>query len=173
MITYKKVLKQLKDNSESTFKNGIYGTYTGHTLLTVFLVILISSFVVSKTPIPNINFFVIYWLTIIIGLINILTRKCSFGMTSTGFIFIRYSHLGHRIEEIIDFKNSKIKYLDYKRLFNINYVVIIYENNRKKESKLKLLYLTKRFGFKDHKNHANAISKKLIELQKVLDKGDY
>ena len=174
--TFEGIKNELRKNSESKIEYCIYGTYTGYTLYLVFLIIFLTSIIYYGTKIiPFWLFFGIYWVTIIYGIINIITRKCSLGMSNNSFTLIKYTRLLRKINTINEFNFDKIKMIEYKRLLNINKAEIIFEDNRKKLQRIKIVYSTKRWGigFSEHKKHAEAISKKLIEMQKVLDKGDY
>ena len=188
LFSYNRMFNDLKNNSELQIKNAVYGRYGGHTFIIMMIVIIASYYTINFLKLPNWLFFFIYWLTIIGGISEIISRKSSLGMTSDSFIIIKYFRLGHNIHTIEDanvilfntccieeIKMSNIKSIDYRKIFKSNIVTIIYENNRGKIKNIKLYYNDKRYGlgFDVHKKHASEISKKLIELQKVLDKGDY
>ena len=175
LFSYNRMFNDLKNNSELQIKNAVYGRYGGHTFIIMMIVIIASYYTINFLKLPNWLFFFIYWLTIIGGISEIISRKSSLGMTSDSFIIIKYFRLGHNIHTIEEIKMSNIKSIDYRKIFKSNIVTIIYENNRGKIKNIKLYYNDKRYGlgFDVHKKHASEISKKLIELQKVLDKGDY
>lgn len=174
--TFEGIKNELKKNSENKIEYAVYGTYTGYTIYMMFITVFVSSILYNGPHIiPGWLFYIIYWLTIIIGSINIITRKCSLGMSNKSFTIIKYTRLLRRINTIDEINFDKIKLIEYKKLLGINKVELVFENNRKKIKRIKIIYNTKRFGigFKEHKKNAIAISNKLIELQKVLDKGDY
>jgi hypothetical protein len=174
--TYEGIKNELRKNSESKIEYCIYGTYLGYTIYVIFMVIFLTSLLAYGTKIvPFWLYMTIYWTTILIGAFNMITRRLSLGMGTNTFTIIKYTRLLRHVGTIYEMKFSDIKQIEYKRFLNINIVELLFEDNTKKIKRIKIMYSTKRWGigFSEQKESAKTISKKLIELQKVLDKGDY
>lgn len=158
-------------------KSVVRGTYSDHIIVIVFLYAFYTSFSFNMVILSSykVFFLVLYILISLFIFFMIATRKIGFGMTDTRFVYVKFKHIGYKEREVYEILFDKIKYLDVKKVFGMTYVKMSFIDETGRFKKLKFKYAPIVIGMSvdEQKTHGLRIWKKLEELQKVLDRGDF
>ena len=90
-------------------------------------------------------------------------------------MFLEYfTKFGYKAKNLYDIPYDKIKYISVYKFFNIVYIKVSFVNQKRFEQ-LKIMYSLNVLGLRKSKQKENgkAIYDKLVEVQKVIDKGDF
>jgi hypothetical protein len=170
------VNKVIKTSGEKC-KSVVRGTYDDHIIKIAILYAFYTSFSFNMVIFSSykVLFLVLYVLITIFVLFMISTRKIGFGMTDSRLVYVKFNHIGYKDREVYEILFDKIKYLDVKRIFGMTYVKMSFIDETGKFKKLKFRYAPIVIGMSvdEQKTHGLRIWKKLEELQKVLDRGDF
>lgn len=170
------VNKVIKASGEKC-KSVVYATYSDHIVIIAILFAFYTSFSMNMILFSSykIFFLILYIIMFAFVMFMIATRKIGFGMTDTRFVYVKFKHIGYKDREVYEILFDKIKYLDVKRIFGVTYIKMSFIDEMGKFRKLKFRYAPIVIGLSVDVQKTNGLRiwKKLEELQKVLDRGDF
>ncbi len=119
--------------------------------------------------------FVVMCIIIYIGLFLIFSRVGGFGISVLNFVYVEYSAILFKEKnvEIIDINN--VHYLDVKNRLLSTRVIMRFVNDIGKVKEIRFTvpkYIIDKHS-KRFKTNRDCVCERLINLQKVLDKGDF
>ena len=168
--------KVIKASGEKC-KSVVRATYDDHIIKIAIMYAFFTSFSFNMVLLSSykVLFLILYILVTIFVFFMLATRKSGFGMTDTRFVYVKFKHIGYKDREVYEILFDKIKYLDVKRIFGMTYVKMSFIDEMGKFRKLKFRYAPIVIGMSvdEQKTHGLRIWKKLEEIQKVLDRGDF
>ena len=167
--------KVIKETGEKC-KYVVYGTYSDHIILMMILAGFYTQFTMTMLFSSYALFFLItYILVMIFVLVMIATRKIGFGMSDSRFVYIKFKHFSYKGREAYDIMFENIKYLDVRKFLGMTFVKMSFIDGTGRFRRLKFRYAPIVMGLSVDKQKTNGlyIAKKLEEIQKVLDRGDF
>lgn len=166
---------KLKKYSQDKIKEVVCGTWYGNTILIILLTLFVYYFGCVFFRLNNVISLIFYIVLMIILVVYISSRKIGFGLGDKGFCYGKAKILKGDFYKFSDIPFERIKYIDVKKFFSFTFVKVSFISDDLKLEKLKFCFNTYVFGFSlsEHKKNALVIRKKLEEIQKIVDKGDY
>lgn len=91
------------------------------------------------------------------------------------FLFVRFGHFRFKEKEIYEILFDNIKYLQFVSFFGFHFVKMSFLDNTGRFKKIHLFYHSIVIGLSvtEQKRNGLKITEKLLELQKILDRGDF
>ena len=108
-------------------------------------------------------------------IVYIATRRACFGVTKSGFVYIKLKHFLFKEKDVFEIPIKRIKYLDVKKILGVVYVKLYFISNTGKFERLKFGFSSLGLGFnlQEYKKNYQIVYKRLMDEQKILDKGDF
>lgn len=174
MRNYQEIVKLVKKNSEEKIDYAVFGVWTEYT----FLAFLIFLFVYDLSIVLFGRFGIQVWLFIVLIMIFMFslyfrTRKVGIGVTKNRVVYVKVSHLGYKEKKIFEIPYEKIKYIDVRKKLYLVFVKITFISDIGKLEKVKFNFSTFMAGSEDFKKNSIGVYTKLVNVQKVIDKGDF
>lgn len=176
MFSYEYFLKKMNKCSDDKIEYGVFGGWYGNTLYAI-IIFLIIRYVVFHL-LRNISFkigmsiLILLWIGLILYLVN---RRCGMGIGKKRLVYIIFKPFTRSEKRIYDIPYEKIKYLDVKKILGINFVKMSFISDIGKIKRIYCFFSS--FNIRKDSIEFNKSSKeivnKLLEMQKVLDKGDF
>lgn len=176
MINYGRYLKLMDDYSEEKLKNKIICNWYGNTFLILFLVIFLVEFMYSFLFRYNYQLYILFYVLLLLIMFGYLvTRKAGFGITENRIVYVKFKHLGIKINKFEEVPFEKIRNINVRKFLGVRMIFISYISSQGKLEKVKIYFPKKYFGFNSDEimNNRKEIVNKLEEMQKVLDRGDF
>ena len=166
----------LKRNSIEKIEGGVYTKWYGNTILAIFITlcindILLMLFIHTIPVLTLISPFVL----LVILYFYCASRRAAFGVTKNNFIYIKLKRLLFKEKEVDEIPINKIRYLEVKKIFNLVIVKLYFISDIGKFKKVRFTISSFVLGFdyKEYKKNYQKVYEKLLNVQKVLDKGDF
>ena len=168
------VLK-LKKYSQDKIKEVVCGTWYGNTILLIFLTIFIYYFGCVFFKLNRVLYITFYIILFIILVVYISSRKIGFGIGDKRFCYGNVRFLKPDFYNVCDVSYDRIRYINVIKIFSFTLVKLSFISDDLRLKKLRFCFNSYVFGFSlnEHKKNALLIRKKLEEIQKIVDKGDY
>ena len=170
------VNKVIKESGERC-KHVVYATYSGKIFTILILYMFYSSFSFNMILFSSHRaFFLFSYIIVSLFIFFMLaTRRVGFGMNDTRFVYVKFKHINYKAREAYDIMFENIKYLDVKRILGITSVKMSFIDGTGRLKRIKFKYSPFVLGISSssQKQSGDKIYDKLIELQKVLDRGDF
>lgn len=166
----------LKRNSVEKIDGGIYAKWYGNTILAIFIALILNDILlvilIKTVPIlilisPFVVFFCLF--------LYLVTRRSIFGVTKNNFVYIKLRGFLLKEKEVYEIPIKNIRYLDVKSIFYLHFVKLYFISDIGKFKKVKFNYASFMLGFdkKEYQKNFKVVNDRLLEVQKVLDKGDF
>ena len=170
IFSFDSFCNRVKKNSEKKVKHIVYGSYYGNTWILFLLALFFLDFFLYSP-----FFLLLFFLLFSFLFLFVSTRRMGFGMGEEHFIFIRFGHFLFKEKEICEFTFDKIKYLQVTSLFGFHFIKMSFIDNAGRFKKIHFFYHSIVIGLsiKEQKKNAFPITEKLLEIQKILDRGDF
>lgn len=170
IFSFESFCNKIKRMSENKVKYAVYGSYYGDTWI-----ILLVSFAFLELSMYTRYFIFFFFIVLFLVILFISSRKMGFGMGEKHFIYVPFYRFRFREKEVYEFSFQQIKYLNVKHFFSCCFVTISFLDIRGKFKKVHFFYNSFVLGLsiREQKENAKQISKKLLELQTILDRGDF
>ena len=96
-------------------------------------------------------------------------------LSENRLIYVKFGHIGFKEKEVFEIPFSNIKSLTVKRILNYRLVKVSFISNKGKLEIKKFYFSTFMLGKKSkgYNESSKQIYDKLVEVQKVLDRGDF
>lgn len=168
---YDSFCTRVKRLSKHKLNHIIYASWSNNTFRILFLYFL---FDMLFLPLLSYYFF-LNILSFIFVFVYFYTRKCGFAMSDNGFFYVRFSHFGYKAKEYYEISFDNVKYLSVRKFLFMNFIKMSFISDTGKFRKIRVYYSNSGIGLKYTLQGigGKVIFDKLIEMQKVLDRGDY
>lgn len=170
------VNKVIKAGGEKC-KSVVYATYSDKLLLIIFLYTFYTSYSLNMVMYSGypLLFLVIYILVTVFLFFLLFTRKAGFGMTDTRFVYVKFKHIGYKEREVYEILFKNVKRIDLRKIFGLTFVKMSFIDGTGRLKKIKFRYASVVLGMDHFKQKTNGkeIYEKLLELEKVLNRGDF
>ena len=176
ILGYESLKAKVNNSSGEKCKNVILATYCKSILLLLFFVFFYTQYTIIMFASQYAKFFLLMYILVMVYLVFVLvTNRVGIGINDEKLVYVRFSRIGFKTKKVycIDFNN--IKYLDVKKMFGSTSVKMSFIDGSGRLVKTNFRYTSVVFGISNNEQKKNGkiICDKLIELQKVLDRGDF
>ena len=173
---FESLLGVVRKNSEENIKNVVYCNWYGTTILAIFVYLLINELllVVLKHFLIIVYYIAISILTFCL-ILYLTSRRAIIGCGKNNFIFLKLALIRLKATEVNEIPYEKIKSIDLKKFLIFYFVKISFIDNIGRYRKIKIIFSSFVLGLNnsDYKKSFKGVVNKLIEYQKILDKGDF
>lgn len=176
MFSYEMFCNKMQRFSEEKVKNTVYAYWYGNTIK-IFLVMIVL-FDILRLLIGRVNGTLYYVLTICIVFIvfgYISSRKAGVSLSDNRLIYVKFGHIGYREKEVFEIPFEKMKALTVMKFFNVRLVKMSFISNQGRLEKKRFYFSSVLLGrnYREYKENSQRIFEKLVEMQKILDRGDF
>ena len=176
IFSFESFCNKIKRNSEELVRYVVRGAWYGDTIK-AFLIFCFFNYFFFLTVLSYsvALYYILYVVILMILVFYIATRKMGFGLSKNNFVYVRFKHFGFKEKEVYEIPFDKIKYLSVRKVFGFIFVKMSFLSNEDRFERIKFYYSSIIVGFSisEHRKNANEIYKKLKEIEKVLDRGDF
>lgn len=175
ILGYESLKAKINQASGLNCKNVVLAIYTNHLFLLIFFVYFYTHYTFIMMMKYAMLFGTLYVLVMLYIVFILVTNRVGIGINEDRLVYVKFSRFGFKSKQVYCVRFDKIKYLDVKKfLFNTNVKMSFIDGNGKLV-KVNFRYTKNVLGISgnDQKKSGQIISDKLIELQKVLDRGDF
>ena len=175
ILGYESLRAKINQACGEKCKNVILATYSNHLFLLIFFVFFYTHYTFIMMMKYAMLFGILYVLVMLYIVFILLTNRVGIGINEDRLVYVKFSGFGFKSKKVYCIDFDKIKYLYVKKiLFNTN-VKMSFIDWTGKLVKVNFRYTKTVLGISgnDQQNNGKVIVDKLIELQKVLDSGDF
>ena len=175
MLSFVRYLKLMDDYSEEKLNNKIICAWYVDTWIIFLIVIFFNDFLFSLLRNYYMMYVFIYGIILIWMVVYLITRKAGLGISNNRLVFVKFKHLGVRINRFEEIPFEKIRNINIRTFMGTRIVFISYISSSGKLEKIRVYYANKYFGFDSDEviKNRKEITNKLLDMQKVLDRGDF
>ncbi len=175
MLSFVRYLKLMDDYSEEKLNNKIICAWYGDTWIIFLIVIFFNDFLFSLLRNYYMMYVFIYGIILIWMVVYLITRKAGLGISNNRLVFVKFKHLGVRINRFEEIPFEKIRNINIRTFMGTRIVFISYISSSGKLEKIRVYYANKYIGFDSDEviKNRKEITNKLLDMQKVLDRGDF
>lgn len=176
MFSYQIFCNRVRKHSEEKLKAIVYANWFGNTIIALVIALILSDFmsmlyIYSKNTI----FLLFYWIIFSSFILYLSTRKAGVGITNNRIVYVRFRHFGYKPSRVFEIPFDKIKSITVSKILYMRFVKISFISDVGKLEKIKFLFNSFFLGFNmiEYKKNSNEVFNKLVEIQKIVDKGDF
>lgn len=175
MFSYENFRLKMQRYSEEKVKEVVYASWLGNIWVLLLIIILLSDLLTLFLRSYSNVFWFTYFIILFILFVFAVAKKAGIALSESRIILVKFGTFGYREKEVYEVKFSAIKALTVYKIFSMRIVKISFIDSTGKFKKIKLNFSSFMIGpgssaFK--KNSQDTLNR-LIELQKVIDKGDF
>ena len=165
----------MKKSSKDKINCAVFGMWRGRPFIELFSTFIIASFFFYALFDYHVLRYIVMYLVYGIYILIASSRKIGLSHSENGYTYVKFKSIIPKAKEVDNILTENIKYLVVKRFLGRNYVTMSYINDIGKLKKIRIVFSSFIIGFsiKAQKVNSDKILKELIELQKVLDRGDF
>lgn len=176
ILGYESLKAKVSKASGEKCKNVILATYSKSLVLLMFFVFFYTQYTMIMMGSQYAKFFLIMYILVMLYLIFILsTNRVGIGINEERLVYVRFSRIGYKAKKVycIDFDN--IKYLNVRKYLGNTSIKISFIDGSGHLVKTNFRYTGVVLGLpaSEQKKNGKLVYDKLVELQKVLDRGDF
>lgn len=176
-ISYESFCNKINKIGGDKCKNVVLAKYNDKMLVIALFIIFFTYYSLNMVIFSGYRwFFLVLYIVVIIWILFMLfSRKIGFGMANDKFIYVKFNHLGYKEKEFFNIPFENIRYLDVKKRFGSVMIRMSLIDHTGKFRRLNISFAPMVFGFSvtEQKYSGFEIYNKLMEIQKVLDRGDF
>lgn len=175
LFSYESLKYKMQELTKNKVKYCLVGTYRDNIIKYLILALIIYEIGCNYIKPPIEIFLIGYSVITAIYCVWVSTRKMSLAITDKGYLYQKFTHFGYKPKEAFEFKKEDITYIDYHKILFINYLRISVFDKYNRFHQLKLYYGNGKSSgaFRKMKDDIKVITNEFIEMQKVLDRGDF
>lgn len=174
MRKYQKIIKVLKELSEEKVNHILYGMWTKNTLLYIAIFLLLYELsTVVLFAFGRLVWFILVMIMFVILMFFLLSRKVGIGITENRFIYVIFKRIGYKEKRIYEIPYDKIRYIDVKKRLGSVIVKMSFISDVGKLERIKFNFKTIMIGSENFNKSSKEIYEKLLNVQKIVDKGDF
>lgn len=174
MKKYQRINRILKELSEERLIHTLYGMWTQNTLLYILIFLLLYDMSTGiYLAYGFVIWFIIAFMMYLILMFLLLFRKVGIGITENRFVYVVFKRIGYKEKRIYEIPYEKIKYIVVKKFLGSVSVRMSFISDVGKLEKIKFNFKSIMIGSENFNVSSKAIYQKLLEVQKIVDKGDF
>lgn len=174
LFGFESFCNKVKKCSDEIFRYIVYGNWYGNTWIVIGLFFFL--FYESFFFIRYFVIWIIFYFILLFGVTFYLgTRRVGFGVNKNKFIYVKFSHLFYKVKKVWVVPFDKITYLNIHKVFGLKIVNMSFLSDKGKIEKIKFTYNNIVIGLSvtEQRKNAMEVSKKLLEKERELDRGDF
>lgn len=176
ILGYESLRSKINKASGENCKNVILATYSKHFILLLLFVCFFTQFsFMMLLSSYRVFFLTMYVVIMLLILFVLITNRVGIGINDSRLVYVKFSRIGFRSKKVYAMDLDKIKYLDVKKFLGNTSVKMSFIDGAGKLRRINFRYTKMVFGISssDQCKSGDIIRNKLIEIQKVLDRGDF
>ncbi len=174
MFNYESLINKMQKISKTKSEDIVYcnNETNNWKTLGIILVVLYFLFLLCRNKMLVIFIYIILF---IFMFLFIALRKASILLTEDKVFIVLFKPLGLVEDKIYELPLSRIRFLDVKSNFLFRKLKISFISDEGRLTKLKLRFASVLYspGSKDYKPISKRVLTRLIEIQKIIDRGDF
>lgn len=170
------IFNKVKRNSEEKIKYAISAYWLGNILLFVCsLLILIDIINITIGLFNSWVGLILYFVIVILISRFFFIKKIGIGISNHRFVYVEFKVFGYNEKKVYDVPFDKFKYFSIRKIFNLIIMKVSFLDDFGTLQRKKIYFNYKKIGpgSSNYNENSKEIYIKLIEIQKVLDKGDF
>lgn len=174
IFSFESLKNKVKKESKDSIREVILAKRYGNNCLLIFLYLLINYYLLF-IPVSSMYVYYIEFIAFLIIFCLIFnSKRVGIGLGKNSLVCVKFG-LSYNVKKVYDVSLDSIKYLDIKKFLSLTLVNLSYIDKDGKFVKLRFFYNNIVIGLSttEQKKNGLVITKKLKEIQKVLDKGDF
>ena len=174
MLAFVKLKKLFRENDYKKYNHIAIGSIREHLLklVIIYLVAFDLSVMLSVRVHQGLGSIVMFVLTIVFAFIA-FCRSVGIGINDEGLMLIRLKTLKFEAKRVFEIPFDKIRSITVKKGLVNTRLRISFISDEGKLEKQKYIFSTFILGNNEQQDNARRLTEKLIEVQKVIDKGDF
>lgn len=174
MLAFVKLKKLFRENDYKKYNHIAIGSIREHLLklVIIYLVAFDLSVMLSVRVHQGLGSIVMFLLTIVFAFIA-FCRSVGIGINDEGLMLIRLKPLKFEAKRVFEIPFDKIRSITVKKGLVNTRLRISFISDEGKLEKQKYIFSTFILGNNEQQDNAKKLTEKLIEVQKVIDKGDF
>lgn len=174
IFSFESLKNKVKKESKDSIREVVLAKRYGNNCLLIFIYLLINYYLIFIPVKSMYVYFLEFIVVLIIFCIIFNSRRVGIGLGKNSLVCVKFG-LSYKVKKVYNVSLDEIKYLDVKKFLSITLVNLSYIDDEGKFIKLRFFYNSIVIGLSviEQKKNGLLITKKLREIQKVLDKGDF
>lgn len=174
IFSFESLKNKIQNESKEIISNVVLAKSYGNNCLLIFLYLFINYYLLFIPVISMYVYYAEFFVVLVIFYIIFSSKKVGIGLSKNSLIYVKFG-LSYKTKKVYNVPLDSIKYLDVKKVLNLTLVNMSFIDSDGHFVKLKFYYTGIVIGLSTtlQKKNGLLISKKLKEIQKVLDKGDF
>lgn len=176
MFSFEMFINKMQRFSEEKVKSVVYANSYGNFgiafIVSLVLLDLLNLFV------ARLNVYLYYFLFIVFVLalfVFISGRKVGLAITENRVVYVKFNFIGYKEKEIFEVPFDNIKYITVRKILFMRFLKMSFISNIGKLERIRLVFSSVMIGPGSNKFKENSkeVYKRLVEVQKVVDRGDF
>ena len=174
MLAFVKLKRLFRENDYKKYKHIAIGSIREHLLkiIIIYLVAFDLAVMLSVRVHQGLGSIVMFILTMICAFIA-FCRSVGIGINDDTLMFIRLKTFKFEAKKVFEIPFDKIRSITVKKGLLNTSLKISFISNEGKLEKQKYVFSTFILGNNEQQDNARKLTTKLMEIQKVIDKGDF
>lgn len=107
--------------------------------------------------------------------VYMLFNRVGLAICDGDLVIAKFKGFGFKIKDVLEIDFANVRFINYRNIFGLNYVVISFIDENGALMKLRLGYRNFVIGFNidEQKKNAKEMAKFFKEKERILDKGDF
>lgn len=176
MFHYNQYCKLVNQYSEEKVKTQTICNWYGNTIFVALLAIFLNDILFFLLYRFHYYFYLAaYFLLFFFMIVYLCTRKAGVGFTAQRMLYVQFHHFGIKIKHYYEIPFEVIRSISVRKILNTYFISVSFIDSSGKLEKRKFYFAKRYIGFNSDEIIKNrlAIVHQLMEMQKVMDRGDF
>lgn len=174
IFSFESLKNKVKKESKELITEVVLAKKYGNNCLIVFFYLLINYYLLFFPVLHMYIYYILFTIVLIIFYLIFKSHNVGIGLSKKSLVYVKFG-ISYKTKKVYNVPLDSIKYLDVKKILSITLVNMSYIDRDGNFIKLRFFYNSIVIGLSttEQKKNGLLIAKKLKEIQKVLDKGDF
>ncbi len=176
MFNYDNLKNIIKKNTNEKIKNVIYTSWYGNTIKFIILIIFIVEILLfTISHFSLILYLILYVAILIFSIVYITTRKAGLALTENNLVCVIFYHLKNSPKETYEISKKELKNISVHKILYLYFVSLSFIDKTGRLKTKKLYFSTFMPGShsKEYKENCLQIYQELLEIEHIMEKGDF
>ena len=173
-LSFEGFCNNVKRNSSEKMNYIVFANNVKNTLRGL-ISIIVAFFVIFSIFRNGLVALIVYMVYVVAECFIMGNRKVGLAVNDKMMFLEYFTKFGYKAKELYDIPYDKIKYISVYKFLGVVYIKVSFVSYQKRFEQLKIMYSLNVLGLLKSKQKENgmAIYEKLVEVQKVIDRGDF